>query len=150
MNAKSARIVAVVAALLFAGSALATTTYTDNFTGASSSLNWKALDYACLTAGNGSGSIPACAQYHDSVGNGALRLTPAQNDQTGAILSDFSFPSSQGMQVTFTTYTYGGNYGGTAHDGADGISFFLTDGSKPLPDTAGALGGSLGYSCSNV
>src|SRR5262249_31355400 len=34
-------------------------------------------------------------------------------------------------------------------DGADGISFFLTDGGYP-PFDAGAFGGSLGYTCSNV
>lgn len=46
--------------------------------------------------------------------------------------------------------TYGGNAyknsSGT-QSGADGISFFLADGSQPA--TVGALGGSLGYNCSN-
>lgn len=123
---------------------------TDNFTGASAANNWIALDYACLTAGNSSGTIPACSSPQDAAGSGALRLTPALNNQTGAILSNFTFPSNGGLQVTFTTYTYGGDSGGTAKDGADGISFFLTDGTQTAPTTAGALGGSLGYSCSNV
>ncbi len=137
------------AALGFAG-VVSATTYTDNFSGAQASLNWKALDYACLTAGSGSGSIPKCASPNDQAGNGALRLTPAQNNQTGALLSNFTFPISQGLQVTFTTYTYGGDSGGAAQDGADGITFFMTDGGQPVPNTAGALGGSLGYSCSNL
>ena len=150
MSTKCTKLISLLAGLLFACSASAVTTYTDNFSGASSSLNWLHLDDACLTAGNGSGSIPACATPNDAVGSGALRLTPATNGQTGAILSNFTFPLSQGMQVTFTTYTYGGDSGGQARNGADGIAFMLTDGSAPAPTTAGALGGSLGYSCSNV
>ena len=140
---------ALLTLLCFGGTATATT-YTDNFSGAQATLNWKALDYACLTAGSGTGSIPKCASPNDNAGYGALRLTPAVNNQTGAILSNFTFPLNQGLQVTFTTYTYGGDSGGTAGDGADGITFFMTDGTKPVPSTAGALGGSLGYSCSNL
>ncbi len=129
----------------------------DNFTGTTAANSWMALNYACLTAGNqppGPGAIPACTSPTDAAGSGALRLTPALYNQTGAILSNFSFPSTKGLQVTFTTYTYGGDSGGAALDGADGIGFFLTDGgttSAPTPvlTTAGALGGSLGYSCSN-
>ena len=150
MSTKHTKLISLLAGMLFACSASAVTTYTDNFSGASSTLDWLHLDDACLTAGNGTGSIPACATPNDAVGSGALRLTPATNGQTGAILSNFTFPLSQGMQVTFTTYTYGGDSGGQARNGADGIAFMLTDGSKPAPTTAGALGGSLGYSCSNV
>ncbi len=138
-------------ALGFAG-AVTAATYTDNFSGTQATLNWKPLDYACLTAGAGGGSIPKCTgsvDPNDASGYGALRLTPAVNNKTGAILSNFTFPNSQGLQVTFTTYTYGGDSGGTAQNGADGITFFLTDGTKDVPTTAGALGGSLGYSCSN-
>ncbi len=62
--------------------------------------------------------------------------------------------------------TYGGNAYQNSHSnknsdgssynnlsGADGISFFLSDGgtaATPVAPTVGALGGSLGYSCSNV
>lgn len=68
----------------------------DNFTGASASQNWLVFDGACLTAGNGSGSIPACYgnSYYsgvtlsggqtgtlpDSTGNGALRFTNNTNN----------------------------------------------------------------------
>jgi type IV pilus assembly protein PilY1 len=141
--------------MFFACSATAVT-YTDNFSGAKNTLDWTALDYACLTAGdgtapaNGANAIPACASAIDLGKSGALRLTPAANQQTGAILSNFTFPMSQGLQVTFTTYTYGGDSGGLAQDGADGIAFFLTDGSKATPGITGGSGGSLGYSCSNV
>lgn len=147
---RNSLIASALLTLLCFGGAASATTYTDNFSGTQATLDWKALDYACLTAGSGTGSIPKCSSPNDNPGYGALRLTPAVNNQTGAILSNFTFPLNQGLQVTFTTYTYGGNSGGTAGDGADGITFFMTDGTKPVPSTAGALGGSLGYSCSNV
>lgn len=121
------------------------------------------------------GIITKCSAPNDANGSGALRLTPAtyyprddangishDNNQAGAILSNFTFPTSQGIQITFITYTYAGNsyaggnqdnlgnhYGPESNGGADGMSFFLTDGTKPAPTQAGAPGGSLGYSCSN-
>ncbi|WP_458069221.1 PilC/PilY family type IV pilus protein [Rhodanobacter sp. BL-MT-08] len=154
MSFKYLRLIAIAAAMLFAGSASAVT-YTDNFSGNASTLSWNALNYACLTAGTGAsgaaGVIPACSPAFDANGSGALRLTPAAGNQAGAILSNFApFPLTQGLQVTFTTYTYGGNSGGTAGNGADGITFFLTDGTQAVPTVAGGLGGSLGYSCSNT
>ncbi|MGB6604845.1 MAG: PilC/PilY family type IV pilus protein, partial [Steroidobacteraceae bacterium] len=64
------------------------------------------------------------------------------------------FPSGQGLQITFMTVSYRGDSNGYYNnatnpgDGADGMSFFLTDASQAfLP---GAWGGSLGYSCSNT
>jgi type IV pilus assembly protein PilY1 len=150
MSIKLTKLASLFAGLLFASAATAQTTYSDNFSSAKSSLTWTPLGYACLTAGNGTGSIPACASPKDAAGSGALRLTPAANNQTGAILSGFApFPLSQGMQVTFTTYTYGGDKGGTAKNGADGITFMLTDGTVTAPTTTGGEGGSMGYSCSN-
>lgn len=88
----------------------------------------------------------------DSTGNGALRLTNGDTTsgsngdyQSGAVVSNFTFPVSQGLDVTFKTVTYGGD--NLNNHGADGISFFLADGA--LPPSIGGLGGSLGYSCSN-
>jgi hypothetical protein len=163
----------------------------DNFTGTTAQLNWKSFNGACLTAGNNAtgtsgGYIPSCAAnaYYttspqndatqkgltsnaDTVGNGALRLTDAYGNQNGAVIDQTPYPSNLGIQVTFTTYAYGGNSGGTAKDGADGIGFYLlgaasttangsnltpgqTDSSgNPIPNL-GAFGGSLGYSCSNT
>lgn len=161
----------------------------DTFTGTTAQLNWTALNGACLTAGNdgtapSGGYIPSCAkiqpagQYYnndtligltnnaDTAGSGALRLTNSFN-QNGAIIDTTPYPSNQGIQVTFTTYTYGGNSGGTAKDGADGIGFYLLGATKDstglantLNDSSGsqkaaaasigAFGGSLGYSCSNT
>jgi type IV pilus assembly protein PilY1 len=92
----------------------------------------------------------------DSSGNGALRLTNGcfttsrgkqvcYYQQDGAIFLRDPYPSNQGVQVTFTTYTYGGDNSG-GH-GADGIAFYILNGS--VPANLGAWGGSLGYSCSN-
>jgi type IV pilus assembly protein PilY1 len=104
-----------------------------------------------LTGGNsgylGSTAAPSSP---DPIGSGALRFTngaPYGHSERGAILSSNTISSSQGIQVTFKTVTYHGDSGGAGGDGADGISFFLMDGSKP--PGLGATGGSLAYSCSN-
>lgn len=107
------------------------------------------VNSACLTAGTGTtkptatsaGSPPGCTGINkDDPGKGVLRLTPAQNQVVGGIVSDFTFGTQEGMEITFITYTWGGT-------GADGMTFFLADGSKPA--TLGASGGSIGYSCTN-
>jgi len=89
----------------------------------------------------------------DSVGSGALRFTngfPYGYFERGAIISASSFNTGQGVQVTFKTVTYRGDQGGEGADGADGIGFFLIDASKGNPaNGVGAVGGSVGYSCSN-
>lgn len=110
--------------------------------------------------GGDSGNLGSAA---DPIGKGALRLTNGDttnngtngNQQTGAVVSSEGFPMSGGVQITWTSVTYGGNAykpsGGNAN-GADGISFFLSDASaEPSgPTDAGGSGGSLGYSCSNT
>jgi type IV pilus assembly protein PilY1 len=101
---------------------------------------------------------------------GALRFTngaPYGYHENGAIVSNFTFPSAAGLQITFKTVTYhGDNNGG---HGADGISFYLLDACMPiaggtLPSgcpaskvygastfpAIGAWGGSLAYTCSNA
>ena len=138
----------------------------DNFTGAAANLSWTPFNGACLTAGNDTGSIPSCqndnyyknetqtglTNNQDPVGYGALRLTngcangTCYYHQNGAIIANTPFPTGQGIQVTFTTYTYGGDNSG-GH-GADGIGFYLMDGGDSA--NIGAWGGSLGYSCSNA
>lgn len=151
-------------------------TCSEDFTGTSANLQWTTLaasgsstaKNACLTAGNGSGSIQACPSSlsytsgsttttytippnETTAGQGALLLTPSLGYQTGAILSAFNpFPLSQGINITFTTYTFGGDSGGTASNGADGITFILTDGTKTTPTTTGGNGGAMGYGCSNA
>jgi type IV pilus assembly protein PilY1 len=161
----------------------------DDFTQASDTNSWKTFGGACLTAGDGTGRIPACiglpyygnqvqiggnsgflgssafacsgtfptscsnagSQAPDPAGSGALRFTNWLS-QAGAIISNGTpFPTGAGIQVVFKTITYDGDSGsisGGTGDGADGMAFFLMDGSLP-PYDVGAFGGSLGYTCSN-
>jgi type IV pilus assembly protein PilY1 len=147
----------------------------DDFTQANDTNLWQPFDGACLTAGDGTGSIPACiglpyyggqvqiggsmgflgsttfttAQAPDAPGKGALRFTNWFGQAGSIIYSGAPFPTGAGLQVIFKTVTYRGNSGGTGLDGADGMGFFLMDGSFAPYDT-GAFGGSLGYTCSNV
>jgi type IV pilus assembly protein PilY1 len=126
----------------------------------------------------GSSTSTGTAVTPDDSGFGALRFTngyPYGNQERGAIVSDYTFPTSKGVQISFKSIAYLGNTG-SGGDGADGISFFLLDGCMPIaggpaPDSScpkswiygtaqtpaitqtfpaiGATGGSLAYSCSN-
>lgn len=108
----------------------------------------------------------------DPNGQGALRFTngePGGYSENGAIVSASTFPTGEGVQIQFKTVSYRGNSGGSGHDGADGISFYLLDGCMPVkgatvsadcPQSSiyktstfagnGAWGGSLAYTCSNT
>lgn len=102
------------------------TSFDDNFTGVSDTSGWTALDGACLTAGNGSGTIPACtslAYYSahgtqvwvggntgtlpDTNGNGALRLT---NGCTGSGCNNsgnFNYGYAQAGGIISPTFAAG-------------------------------------------
>jgi type IV pilus assembly protein PilY1 len=168
----------IVAGALIAGRADAQTTSNDDFTQPADTNSWKTFDGACLTAGNGTASsIPPCvglpyygtqvqigghngflgtstapssaaAQTPDQPGHGALRFTNWFQQAGSIISSGTPFPTGTGLQVVFKTVTYDGDRGGSGGDGADGMAFFLMDGSLPPYDT-GAFGGSLGYTCTN-
>jgi len=123
--------------------------------------------------GLGSGLVGGAtgAALPDASGSGVLRLTNGAassmsstngNNETGAFILANPFPSSNGINITYTTYTWGGNAyanSNSVKSGADGIAFFLLDASKyqsgtlttstviPVTKT-GAYGGSLGYDCS--
>ncbi len=141
MHRNLPRIVAVVAALAVASSAHAQVqlTVSDDFTQARAQNQWATFDGACLTAGDGTGSIPPCIglQYYqgqtqvggtsgtlpDQAGAGALRLTngftPGQSSgftfgykQAGGIISNFTFAAGTGVQILFKTLTYRGDSGG--------------------------------------
>jgi type IV pilus assembly protein PilY1 len=60
------------------------------------------------------------------------------HNQNGAILSAATISSYGGVNITFKTVDYRGDSDGTGQDGADGLGDF------------GAVGGSLGYTCSNT
>ena len=121
------KLFSAVAALLVYSQAHAMT-ITDDFRNAVDTNDWSALGYACLTAGTATNNkkstsnIPGCNySTPDPVGQGALRLTPASTTQHGAIISNYTFPTSQGLDVTFTTYSYGGKpYSPSGPAGADG------------------------------
>ncbi|WP_084125866.1 hypothetical protein [Demequina sp. NBRC 110054] len=104
------------------------------------------LGIACLTAAttapsSGDSNLGVCASSvgapASAEGDGYLQLTDAQGSQVGSVVYDHALPSSAGLEVEFDQYQYGGN-------GADGIGFFLSDGSYLLEQT-GATGGALGY-----
>ncbi len=103
---------------------------------------------ACLSAaGNTSttGPLYTCPTNTDVNGSGRLRFTRAATNQVGGIYGATSFPTSNGLDVTFKTYQYGGT-------GADGMSFALVavDPANPVaPTSIGPSGGSLGYSNSS-
>ena len=71
---------------------------------------------ACLTAtGNNSSTGPlfSCGSSTDTQGSGKLRFTPTVTIQEGGVFASTSVPTSQGLDVTFNSYQYGGT-------GADG------------------------------
>ncbi|PSB23111.1 hypothetical protein C7B69_14935, partial [filamentous cyanobacterium Phorm 46] len=91
-----------------------------------------------LTAGstpNPNGVIPALGG--DPEGQGTLRLTSNVGNQAAFVIYNNPISATEGLRITFDFFAYKG-------DGADGISFFLIDGTA-TPTKAGGFGGSLGY-----
>ncbi|WP_166644434.1 DUF11 domain-containing protein [Microbacterium sp. BK668] len=128
----------------------------ETFTGASAAdPAWTVQGDACLTGAAagatpppGAAQIPSCIAHRSGpvppmggAPNGYLQLTDTAGNRAGSILYNKPIPASSGVSVTFEQYQYGGN-------GADGIGFFLVDGSVSLTRTGG-LGGSLGYAQRN-
>ncbi|WP_327358731.1 hypothetical protein [Streptomyces sp. NBC_01304] len=102
--------------------------------------------WACLTAASGEqGPLKACkgGKAEDKPGDGSLRLTDAESQQTGFILTRGAFPSGKGLRFQIGVSSYGSS---TPASPADGISLFLLDGSEALPKVAGIPGAGLGYS----
>jgi hypothetical protein len=104
------------------------------------------------TAAPGSGRITGCAPgpgESDPVNgpsSGALRLTSALHGQSAVVLYNQPQKMSDGLDITFSFAMHSGRADGTAK-GADGLSFFIKDGSNAA-DSAGASGGALGYALS--
>lgn len=74
---------------------------------------------------------------HATVTGNRVRLTQALNGQLGSVIYNQAFSSSLGINVQFDYFIGLGT-------GADGMSFFLLDGSVSSP-TTGPGSGSLGY-----
>ncbi|MFI5356642.1 MAG: beta strand repeat-containing protein [Opitutales bacterium] len=106
-----------------------TVTLNESFTGTTLSPNW--------TVG-GTGYTPILtAPSIDPSGSGWLRLTSSAGNEATYAVDTTSFASANAtIAVTFNYASYNGS-------GADGLTFFLADASKPF--AVGAYGGSLGY-----
>jgi len=150
LTAVAALVGAALVAIPMAPSASAagTALLTESFTGtAVTDPSVKPLGDACLTRASSnptSGStLGKCDPTNTAGGPGTgvnpgwLLLTGNVGNRTGGIVYNQALPASAGLSVTFDQVQYGG-------DKADGISFFLSDGSYQLTQT-GAPGGSLGY-----
>lgn len=99
---------------------------------------------ACLTASGNSATLPllSCPAATDPQGSGKLRMTNSSGNEIGGVFGETSFPTSNGLDVTFNSYQWGGG-------GADGMAFMLAavNPANPVaPTLIGPGGGSLGYS----
>ncbi len=103
---------------------------------------------ACLSASGNSTANPlaSCSSSTDAQGSGKLRFTSATTTQEGGIFAATSVPTSQGLDVTFNLYQYGGG-------GADGTAFVLAavnPANPKTPTSIGQSGGALGYSSNGL
>lgn len=118
----------------------------ETFQGASvSNTGLLPLSTACLTGATAAGSattLGACTHTTKSPTSGALpgylQLTDTEDTQVGGLVDNRPLPASGGLDISFDQYQYGGT-------GADGIGFFLSNGSATL-SAVGQSGGALGYS----
>lgn len=102
------------------------------------------VNSVCLTAGTNTTATPIAGCGAPAEGTGVLRLTGLAQNQSGGVGSTSSVPISKGLDVSFTSYQWGGTE-------ADGMTLYLaaTDPFAPeVPTLLGAVGGSLGYSAS--
>jgi outer membrane protein OmpA-like peptidoglycan-associated protein len=103
----------------------------------------ESFTHATLSSGWNMGGNASLTADEDGDGNGWLRLTDAANTQFGYVFDDNAFPSTSGVLVQFDYATWGGS-------GADGLTFFLYDGTTAAGSFhAGSAGGSLGYASCN-
>ena len=105
-------------------------------------------NFACLSAAGNAVRNPlaSCAPSADAQGSGKLRFTSAATGQEGGVFASTSVPTSQGLDVTFSSYQYGGT-------GADGMAFALAAVNPANPVTPAAMGqsgGALGYSAEST
>src|SRR3984957_2625964 len=106
------------------------------------------VNAACLTAAGNATANPlaSCATATDPQGSGKLRLTPNSTTQEGGVFASASVPTSQGLDISFNSYQYGGN-------AADGIAFVLAavnPANPQIPTMRCSSGWALGYSAKNT
>jgi hypothetical protein len=134
-NFKKRMLVRLLAVFVLLGAAVSawpaapalatTTTITETFKNSTAD-GWTVLPSASLTSG-----------IVDPSGEGWLRLTSNGNNQAGAAFFNTAFPSDASFDIEFDYATWGGT-------GADGLTFFMIDGSQ-TPSSPGGLGGAMGY-----
>lgn len=126
----------------------AQTTFSESFTG-SSAQGWvfgantgdnKPFLTAATGAGGYDGAGNAIGAAIDTTGNGWLRLNSnTSNQSTFALLDTEIFAANARIEIDMEYAFWNGS-------GADGITFFLIDGTKDSSTfTPGAYGGSMGY-----
>ncbi len=109
--------------------------YCEPFTGNTTRANTEFGGAAELTSGSGI----------DPSGQGVLRLTSNDPDETGYVFVDLPFSSAYGIKTSFEYFAY--DPADPIDGPGDGFSFFLFDGAiGPGDFEIGGLGGSLGYS----
>lgn len=95
-----------------------------------------ALDSSWTVSGNG--FTPSIVANAGDTPENAMRLTEAQEGQSGFVLYNTAISTNRGIDVTFHQAQWGGN-------GADGIVFFVKDAAN-TSTTPGGSGGAMGYS----
>ncbi|MCM3887100.1 putative Ig domain-containing protein [Frankia sp. R82] len=97
---------------------------------------------ACLTSpGNSTTGVLRSCPVTDPSGAGKLRLTNTATFTEGGVFGAASVPTSQGLDITFNSYQYGGTH-------ADGMALVLAavnPTAPTAPANLGQPGGALGY-----
>lgn len=96
-----------------------------------------ALSSSQTIALSGGTTLAGCTASTEANGMGALFLTTADGAQAATMLYNKALPTAGGLDISFFQAQYGG-------DRADGISFFVKDGTN-TDLTVGIPGGGLGY-----
>jgi uncharacterized repeat protein (TIGR01451 family) len=134
------------ASVVPAAQAATTTLVSESFGGTTvTDPGWVPTGGTCLTRAAVASSLGVCTSRQTapqpSVSPGFAQLTDNVIGRSGGLLYNRPIPSSGGLDITFDEYQYADAvpFYGTG----EGISFFLTDGSKNL--TATGAGTALGY-----
>ncbi len=144
-NYNTHQVTGLVVSALAANTTAATLLNETFANGTSTPSLWSGFGDACLTAGTApvpATSLPACGKTAplDAPGSGTLQLTRMMQSRYGAAIERTPLPTANGLSITFTDYAFDG-----VLPGGNGVAFFFTDASQPLPTTLGQRGGALVY-----